>query len=89
MSESAERQLPVSFSSFVISLAQSAMMHLGQVPDPATGAPHVDLALARNTIDLIGLLKEKTQGNLDAEETRLLDTVLYELRKQWLAQRGG
>jgi hypothetical protein len=79
----------VSFSSFVISLAQSAMMHLGEVPDPATGQPAVDLPLARNTIDLIGLLKQKTEGNLDAEEQRLVETVLYELRTRWLAQKGG
>ncbi len=89
MSDSVERQLPVSFSSFVISLAQSAMMHLGEVPDPATGQPAVDLPLARNTIDLIGLLKQKTEGNLDAEEQRLVETVLYELRTRWLAQKGG
>jgi hypothetical protein len=89
VSDSVERQLPVSFSSFVISLAQSAMMHLGEVPDPATGQPAVDLPLARNTIDLIGLLKQKTEGNLDAEEQRLVETVLYELRTRWLAQKGG
>jgi len=89
VSDSVERQLPVSFSSFVISLAQSAMMHRGEVPDPATGQPAVDLPLARNTIDLIGLLKQKTEGNLDAEEQRLVETVLYELRTRWLAQKGG
>ena len=65
------------------------VMHLGEVPDPATGQPAVDLPLARNTIDLIGLLKQKTEGNLDAEEQRLVETVLYELRTRWLAQKGG
>ncbi len=44
----------------------------------------MDLVLARNTIDLLGLLKEKTTGNLDAEEARLLETLLYELRLKFI-----
>lgn len=81
--------LPVSFSSFAVSLASSAMMHLGEAPDPATGTTRVDLPLARNTIDLLGVLKDKTKGNLDDEESRLLDALLYELRTRFLAVSGG
>lgn len=70
---------PVSFSSFVVSLATSAMTHLGQGP-----TPEVDLELARHSIDLLSLLREKTKGNLDDEEARLLDTVLYETRLKFM-----
>ncbi|MBT3218209.1 MAG: DUF1844 domain-containing protein [Proteobacteria bacterium] len=64
------------------------MVQLGEAPDPATGKKQVNLPLARNTIDLLGLLKEKTKGNLDAEEARLLDTLLYELRTQFVKLAG-
>lgn len=79
-----QRHLPVGFSSFIVSLAGSAMVHLGEAPDPATGAKHINIPLARNTIDLLGLLKEKTRGNLDDEEAKLLDTMLFELRTRFV-----
>lgn len=84
-----ERELPVSFSSFVVSLAGSAMVQLGEAPDPSTGKKETNLPLARNTIDLLGVFKEKTRGNLDDEEARLLDSVLYELRNTYLSRSGG
>jgi hypothetical protein len=71
---------PVEFSGLVLSLSHAAMMHLGQVPDPNTGQARQDLELARHTIDTLAMLKEKTQGNLDAEEQRLIDHALTELR---------
>jgi len=74
----------VSFSSFVVSLATSAMTHLGHGPSPT-----VDLAMARQTIDLLGVLQEKTQGNLDAEESKLLETVLHETRSKFVEQANG
>lgn len=80
-----DRDLPVSFSSFVVSLAGSAMVQLGEAPDPMTGKKEPNLQLARNTIDLLGVLKEKTSGNLDDEEGRLLDSVLYECRTKFIA----
>lgn len=80
-----DRDLPVSFSSFVVSLAGSAMVQLGEAPDPTSGKKATNLALARNTIDLLGVLKEKTAGNLDDEEGRLLDSVLYECRNKFIA----
>ncbi len=81
-----ERSLPVSFSSFVISLAGSAMMHLGVAPDPRTGQTQKNLVLARNTIDLMGMIAEKTKGNLDDEESKLVATLLAELRTKFVAQ---
>jgi hypothetical protein len=55
-------------------------MHLGEAPSPETGKVEQDLALARQTIDLIGMLEEKTRGNLEGEEERLVAQVLYDLR---------
>ncbi len=79
MSEDSPQGPAVSFSSFVVSLATSAMTHLGQGP-----GGQVDLPLARQTIDLLGVLQEKTKGNLDDEERQLLDTVLHETRTKYL-----
>ncbi len=75
---------PVSFSSFVVSLATSAMTHLGQGP-----SPEIDLDLARHSIDLLSILRDKTKGNLDEEEARLLDTVLYETRLKYMERSKG
>ena len=72
-------ELPVSFSSFVVSLAASAMLHLGETADPVTGAKQVNVPVARNSIELMRVLKDKTAGNLDQEEQRLLDTLLEDL----------
>ncbi|MCB9668693.1 MAG: DUF1844 domain-containing protein [Alphaproteobacteria bacterium] len=60
------------------------MVQLGEAADPGTGKRSRDLGLARNTIDLLGVLKEKTAGNLDDEERRLLDSVLYECRTKFI-----
>ncbi len=75
----------VTFSNFVLSLASSAMVHLGQTPDPATGTKSVDLSLARHTIDVLGVLSAKTEGNLDEEEDRLLNSLLADLRTRFVA----
>mgnify|MGYP001556328259 CR=1 FL=1 len=83
---SEDRELPVSFSSFIGSLFGSAMVNLGEADDPMTRKKNVDLMLARNTIDLLGVLKEKTQGNLDEEESSFLDSVLYECRTKFIEQ---
>lgn len=81
--------LPVNFASFLVSLGSSALVHLGEVPDPQSGQHDRDLVLARHTIDLLALLQEKTKGNLDEDETRLLETLLFELRTKYLQARGG
>lgn len=71
---------PVEFSGLILSLSHAAMMHLGQIPDPNTGQANMDRDLARHTIDTIGMLKEKTNGNLTPDEQRLIDHALTELR---------
>ena len=83
-----ERDLPVNFATFVVSLASSAMLYLGEVPDPTTQQSGVNLPLAKQTIDLLGVLQDKTQGNLDGEERQLLESVLSDLRVKYVAARG-
>lgn len=74
--------LPViDFSTFILSLSHSAFMYLGDAPAPGGGASHEqNLVMARQTIDILALLADKTKGNLSGEEERLLEQVLYELR---------
>ncbi len=72
---------PVDFAGLVLSLAHAAMMHLGQIPDFESGQPaQPNLPLARHAIDTIGMLKEKTTGNLTDEEQRIVDNILTDLR---------
>jgi hypothetical protein len=70
---------PIDFNTFILSLSTSALMQLGEVSDPQSRAL-VDIDLAHQTIDLIGLLEEKTRGNLTGEEERILHQVLFDLR---------
>ena len=72
--------IPLTLTSFIMSLSTSALIYLGQVPDPISGKTFTDLLGARQTIDLISLLKEKTKGNLTPDEEALVDTLLYDLR---------
>jgi hypothetical protein len=79
---------PVDFSSFCVSLGSSVLYHLGAVPDPHGGAaPEPDLPMAQHTIDLLDMLQHKTRGNLDEEERKLLEGLLYELRMRFLEVR--
>lgn len=73
---------PVDFNLFVLSLNTSALLHLGEAPD-AEGNTHRDLPMARHTIDLLGMLEEKTRGNLSGDEERLLHQVLFDLRMRF------
>ena len=83
-------QQELSFVAFVISLATTAAIHLGDVPDPATGQPmEVNLDGAKQMIDILTLLEEKTRGNLTAEERQVLEQVLYELRLHFVELSGG
>jgi hypothetical protein len=77
---------PVDFAGFVLSLATSALYHMGFVGDPESDqpAPAPDLPLARQTIDTLEMLQLKTLGNLDSEEGRLLEGVLYELHLRYV-----
>jgi len=70
----------VDFTTFVLSLSHSARVHLGDAPDPATGKSDVDLPMARHSIDLLGMLQEKTHGNLTGAEEQVLTQELHDLR---------
>ncbi len=76
----------VNFASFLLSLATTGMVHLGEIPDPGSGQNMEDLEAARQMIDILGILKEKTEGNLSAEESHLLENVLYELRMKFMGK---
>jgi hypothetical protein len=74
----------ITFSTFIFSLNTSALVHLGDYPDPATGKNELDLPLAKQTIDLIALLEEKTRGNLNKDEESLIKHILYDLRLRYV-----
>ena len=74
----------VNFSSFILSLSSSTLLHLGEIADPQSGEKKKDMALAKQSIDIISLLKDKTKGNLTQEEEKLLDHLLYDLRMRFV-----
>lgn len=74
----------VDFTSFLLSLSSSVLVNLGEVPDPTTGSTEVHLEVARQTIDLLALIEEKTKGNLTPEEQRLVEHVLPDLKLRYL-----
>lgn len=79
----------IDFTTFVLSLATSAMFHMGIAPGPeGEEASEPNLPLARQTIDTLEMLQAKTQGNLDEAEAKLLQSVLYELRMGYVKARG-
>ena len=82
----AEEVPEANFGFFMTSLAMQAAISLGQMPNPVTQKVEENLAHAKLIIDTMGMLKEKTQGNLSADEDSLLDNLLYELRMQYLAK---
>ena len=82
--------LDMSFATLVLSLTSSALVHLGVAPEPGAPAPSpVDLPLARQTIDILEILKAKTRGNLDEPEAQLLEQVLHDLHMRYLAAKRG
>lgn len=84
-----EGPLPeINFTSFIFSLSTSALIQLGEVEDPFTQKKEKHLPLAKQTIDLIGMLKEKTKGNLTSEEERFIDQVLFDLRMRYVKVAG-
>ncbi len=74
----------IDFATFILSMSHSALIQLGDAPDPETNKAQPDLRLARQTIDLLGLLEEKTKGNLSGDEERLLGQVLFDLRMRFV-----
>ena len=81
---------PLTFTAFVISLASSAAIHFGDLPDPETGGRlEPNLEGAAQMIEILALLEQKTRGNLTAEERQLLEQVLYELRLRFVNAKSG
>jgi len=78
----------INFSSFVLSLGSSALFHFGEIPDPASGEKKRDLALARQTIDILVILRDKTTGNLSEDEAQLLENLLHDLQMRYVQERG-
>jgi hypothetical protein len=75
---------PLEFTTFVLGLASTALIHLGGAPNPEDGQTHRDLALARQSLDLLSLLHEKTRGNLTREEETLFNNLLADLRIRYV-----
>jgi hypothetical protein len=71
---------PIDFSTHVLSLASSAMVALGKMPAPGGEAVGIDLEAAKYFVDVLGMLEQKTKGNLDESESKLLQSLLYDLR---------
>ena len=76
--------LELNFSTFVLSLSTQALAHLGEIPNPIENRTAVDLVAAKQLIDILGILRDKTKGNLDTSESNLLDSVLYDLRIKYV-----
>ncbi|MDA3895411.1 MAG: DUF1844 domain-containing protein [Desulfobacteraceae bacterium] len=77
----------INFSTFMLSLNSSALVHLGIQTDPTSGSTSENLLLAKQTIDILAMLDEKTKGNLSEDEKRLLTNILYELRMLYVKQK--
>jgi Domain of unknown function (DUF1844) len=75
----------ISFVAFVLSLAHTAAVHFGDIPDPVSGQKSdANLPAAQQMIDILALLEAKTRGNLTPEERQLLEQILYELRLRYV-----
>jgi len=80
--------MEVNFSNFVLSLGTSAVLHFGEFPDPSTGKQEQNLPMAKHTIDILTMLRDKTTGNLEPEEEKLLSDLLYQLRMKYVSLTG-
>ena len=74
----------VNFNSLIFSLSSSALLHIGEISDPQSGETKKDLDLAKHSIDIIAMLKDKTKGNLTDEEQQFLDNILTDLRLRYV-----
>jgi hypothetical protein len=82
-----EDQLPgVNFATFIFSLSSSALLHFGEIPDPASGEKTKNLPMAKHTIDILAMLEEKTSGNLTSDEEQLFKNILYDLRIRYIKE---
>lgn len=74
----------IDFSTFVISLSTQALMHLGEIANPVSGKIEADISVAKQMIDILGMLKDKSRGNLNSNEDQLLEGILFDLRMKYV-----
>ncbi|MCX5850009.1 MAG: DUF1844 domain-containing protein [Deltaproteobacteria bacterium] len=78
---------PITFTNFVLSLSTSALFHFGDFPDSEGGEIQKNLPAAKQTIDILDMLNEKTKGNRDENENKLIQSVLYELKMRYVKEK--
>ena len=86
--DTGEEQLQARFDLFISGLAMEALIAMGEMPHPTTHRQQTNLPQAKYLVDLLGILEEKTKGNLSVDESRLLSDALYQLRMRYLAKAG-
>ena len=74
----------IDFSTFAISLSTQVLMHLGEISNPISGKVEGDISVAKQMIDILGMLCEKTRGNLNANEAQLMEGILFDLRMKYV-----
>jgi hypothetical protein len=74
----------IDFHTFVLSLGSSALLHLGELERPGAAGPEIDLPMAKNTIDILSMLQDKTRGNLTPEEQKLIEGLVYDLKLRYV-----
>jgi hypothetical protein len=74
----------IDFHTFVLSLGSSALLHLGELERPGATGPEIDLPMAKNTIDILSMLQDKTRGNLTPEEQKLMESLVYDLKLRYV-----
>ena len=74
----------IDFSTFVISLSTQVLMHLGEIANPASGKVEADISVAKQMIDILAMLSDKTRGNLNANEAQLMEGILFDLRMKYV-----
>jgi hypothetical protein len=79
-------QYEVDFSSFILSLSTSALIQLGKISDPVSKQPAKNLEAAKQTIDILMIIQEKTKGNLTSQEQAVMDNSLYDLRMMYIEE---
>lgn len=79
-----KEELTMDFSGFILSLNASALIHLGEIPDPHSRKREVNIPAAKHTITILEILAEKTEGNLTEEEKQLLDDMIYNIRMKYV-----
>jgi len=78
----------INFPTFIASLNASALVHLGIIEDPVSGKAEKNLAMAKQTIDILSMLQQKSAGNLASDEEAMLKSILYDLRILYVKERG-